>query len=90
MGGAYAGNTREDRTLHPNCFRRLSGFAVHQGDAQIGLKPPECTARNTLIKLTAAGYQVAASPKTPVRLVFVLGYRKRHVSILFGSGALTE
>ena len=59
---------------------------LERGDAQIVLKTSERTARNTLSKLTAAGYLTSASPKTPVRLAFPLDYRERLFPNLFGDG----
>jgi len=58
------------------------------GDAQIVIKTSERTARNTLSKLTSAGYLTSASPKTPVRLAFPLDYRERLFPNLFGDGDL--
>jgi hypothetical protein len=52
------------------------------------LKTSERTARNTLSKLTAAGYMTSVSPKTPVRLAFPLDYRERLFPNLFGDGDL--
>jgi Fic family protein len=57
--------------------------ALERGEAQIVLKTSERTARNTLSKLTAAGYLTSASPKTPVRLAFPLDYRERLFPNLF-------
>lgn len=62
--------------------------ALERGDAQVVLKTSERTARNTLSKLTAAGYLTSASPKTPVRLAFPLDYRERLFPNLFGDGDL--
>ena len=61
-----------------------------RGDAQIVLKASERTARNTLSKLTSAGYLTSASPKTPVRLAFPLDYRERLFPNLFADGDLPE
>jgi len=57
--------------------------ALERGDAQIVLKTSEGTARNTLSKLTAAGYLASTSPKTPVRLAFPLDYRERLIPNIF-------
>jgi Fic family protein len=62
--------------------------ALERGEAQIVLKTSERTARNTLSKLTAAGYLSSASPKTPVRLAFPLDYRERLFPNLFADGDL--
>ncbi len=64
--------------------------ALDRGDAQVVLKTSECTARNTLRKLTSAGHLTSASPKTPVRLAFPLDYRERLFPNLFGDGDLPE
>ena len=71
--------------LHAECDLNCE---VERGDAQIVLKTSERTARNTLSKLTAAGYLTSASPKTPVRLAFPLDYRERLFPNLFGDGDL--
>lgn len=52
------------------------------------LKTSERTARNTLSKLTSAGYLSSSSPKTPVRLAFPLDYRERLFPNLFADGEL--
>ena len=62
--------------------------ALDRGDAQVVLKTSERTARNTLSKLTAAGYLKSVSPKTPVRLAFPLDYRERLFPNLFGDADL--
>jgi len=62
--------------------------SLDRGDAQVVLKTSERTARNTLSKLTSAGYLTSASPKTPVRLAFPLDYRERLFPNLFGDGDL--
>jgi len=62
--------------------------ALERGEAQIVLKTSERTARNTLSKLTAAGYLSSASPKTPVRLALPLDYRERIFPNLFADGDL--
>ena len=62
--------------------------ALERGEAQIALKTSERTARNTLSKLTAAGYLASASPKTPVRVAFPLDYRERLFPNLFADGDL--
>ena len=64
--------------------------ALERGEAQFVLKTSERTARNTLSKLTAAGYLTSASPKTPVRLAFPLDYRERLFPNLFADGDLPE
>lgn len=64
--------------------------SLERGEAQIVLKTSERTARNTLSKLTAAGYLSSASPKTPVRLAFPLDYRERLFPNLFADGDLPE
>ena len=64
--------------------------ALERGEAQIVLKTSERTARNTLSKLTAAGYLTSASPKTPVRLAFPLDYRERLFPNLFVGGDLPQ
>ncbi|MCR9140280.1 MAG: Fic family protein, partial [Alphaproteobacteria bacterium] len=64
--------------------------ALERGDAQIVLKTSERTARNTLSKLTAAGYLTSVSPKTPVRLAFPLDYRERLFPNLFGDGDIPQ
>jgi len=64
--------------------------ALERGEAQIILKTSERTARNTLSKLTSAGYLSSASPKTPVRLAFPLDYRERLFPNLFADGDLPE
>jgi Fic family protein len=64
--------------------------ALERGEAQIVLKTSERTARNTLSKLTAAGYLSSASPKTPVRLAFPLDYRERLFPNLFADGDLPQ
>ena len=61
---------------------------LERGEAQIVLKTSERTARNTLSKLSAAGYLSSASPKTPVRLAFPLDYRERLFPNLFADGDL--
>lgn len=64
--------------------------ALARGEAQIVLKMSERTARNTLSKLTSAGYLSSASPNTPVRLAFPLDYRERLFPNLFADGNLPE
>jgi len=64
--------------------------ALERREAQIVLKTSEPTARNTLSKLTSAGYLSSASPKTPVRLAFPLDYRERLFPNLFADGDLPE
>lgn len=64
--------------------------ALERREAQIVLKTSEPTARNTLSKLTSAGYLSSASPKTPVRLAFPLDYRERLFPNLFADGDLHE
>jgi Fic family protein len=61
---------------------------LERGEAQIVLKTSERTARNTLSKLTSAGYLSSASPKTPVRLAFPLDYRERLFPNLFADADL--
>ena len=62
--------------------------ALERGEAQMVLKTSERTARNTLSKLTAAGFLKSASPKTPARLAFPLDYRERLFPNLFAYGDL--
>jgi hypothetical protein len=64
--------------------------ALERGQSQIVLKTSEHTARNTLSKLTAAGYLTSASPKTPVGLAFPLGYRERLFPNLFADVELPQ
>lgn len=64
--------------------------ALERGEAPLVLKTSERTARNTLRKLTDAGYLASASPKTPVRLAFPLDYRERLFPNLFADGELPE
>lgn len=61
---------------------------LDRGDAQIVLRTSERTARNTLRKLTSAGYLASASPKTPVRLAFPLDYRERLFPNLFADAEI--
>lgn len=63
---------------------------LDRGDAQVVLKTSERTSRNTLKKLTTAGYLTSASPKTPVRLAFPLDYRERLFPNLFADADLPE
>jgi Fic family protein len=63
---------------------------LKRGEAQIVLKTSRRTARNTLSKLTSAGYLSSASPKTPVRLAFPLDYRERLFPNLIADGDLPE
>jgi len=63
---------------------------LERGEAPIVLKTSERTARNTLSKLTSAGYLSSASPKTPVRLAFPLDYRERLFPNLFADGDIPE
>jgi len=65
-----------------------AALRYERGEAQIVLKTSERTARNTLSKLTSAGYLSSASPKTPVRLAFPLDYRERLFPNLFADGDL--
>jgi len=46
------------------------------------------TARNTLSRLTAAGFPASAAPKTPLRLAFPPDYRERLFPNLFAVGDL--
>lgn len=63
---------------------------LDRGDAQIVFKTSERTARNTLSKLTAAGYLTSITSKMPVRLSFPLDYRERLLPNLFADGDLSE
>ena len=63
---------------------------LDRGDAQVVLKTSERTSRNTLKKLTTAGYLTSSSPKTPVRLAFPLDYRERLFPNLFADADLSE
>jgi hypothetical protein len=62
--------------------------SLERGEALIVLKTSERMARNTLSKLTSAGYLSSASPRTPVRLAFPLDCRERLFRNLFADGAL--
>ena len=62
--------------------------SLERGEALIVLKTSERMARNTLSKLTSAGYLSSASPRTPVRLAFPLDFRERLFRNLFADGAL--
>lgn len=81
-------DTIEDKRAPDLVSAVLRHGALERGDAQIVLKTSERTARNTLSKLTAAGYLASASPKTPVRLAFPLDYRERLFPNLFGDAEL--
>ena len=64
--------------------------SLERGEAKFVLKTSERTARNTLRKLTDAGFLASASPKTPVRLAFPLDYRERLFPNLFTDAELPE
>ena len=64
--------------------------SLERGEAKLVLKTSERTARNTLRKLTDAGFLASASPKTPVRLAFPLDYRERLFPNLFTDAELPE
>jgi Fic family protein len=81
-------DTIEDKRAPDLMSAVLRHGALERGDAQVVLKTSERTARNTLSKLTKAGYLVSASPKTPVRLAFPLEYRERLFPNLFADATL--
>lgn len=81
-------DTLDDKRAPDLVSAVLRHGTLDRGDAQIVLRTSERTARNTLSKLTAAGYLTSASPKTPVRLAFPLDYRERLFPNLFGDGEL--
>lgn len=82
-------NTIDDKRAPDLVSAVLRHGALERGDAQVVLKTSERTARNTLSKLTKAGYLVSASPKTPVRLAFPLQYRERLFPNLFADATLS-
>lgn len=73
-----------------NCYysNLIEGHNTRPRDIERALAGAERTARNTLSKLTSAGYLSSASPKTPVRLAFPLDYRERLFPKLFADGDL--
>ena len=77
-----------------NCYysNLIEGHNTRPRDIERALAGAELeaerTARNTLSKLTSAGYLSSASPKTPVRLAFSLDYRERLFPNLFADGDL--
>jgi Fic family protein len=83
-------DTIDDRRAPDLISAVLRYGTLERGEAQIVLKTSERTARNTLSKLTSAGYLSSASPKTPVRLAFPLDYRERLFPNLFADGDLPE
>ena len=83
-------DTRDDKRAPDLISAILRYGALERGEAQLVLKTSERTARNTLSKLTAAGYLSSASPKTPVRLAFPLDDRERLFPNLFADGDLPE
>ena len=83
-------DTLDDKRAPELISAVLRHGALDRGDAQVVLKTSERTARNTLSKLTAAGYLRSASPKTPVRLAFLLDYRERLFPNLFADAELPD
>ena len=83
-------DTIDDKRAPNLILAVLRHGALERGDAQIVLKTSERTARNTLRKLTSAGYLISASPKTPVRLAFTVDYRERLFLNLFADEDLPE
>ncbi|MDG2259509.1 MAG: Fic family protein, partial [Paracoccaceae bacterium] len=83
-------DTLDDKRAPELISAVLRHGALDRGDAQVVLKTSERTARNTLRKLTAAGYLRSASPKTPVRLAFPLDYRERLFPNLFADAELPD
>ena len=81
-------DTIDDKRAPDLISAALRYGTLERGEAQIVLKTSERTARNTLSKLTSAGYLSSASPKTPVRLAFPLDYRERLFPNLFADGDL--
>lgn len=81
-------DTIEDKRAPDLMSVVLRHGALERGDAQVVLKISERTARNTLSKLTKAGYLASASPKTPVRVAFPLEYRERLFPNLFADATL--
>jgi Fic family protein len=84
------GDTVDDKRAPELISAVLRHGALERGEAQIVLMTSERTARNTLSKLTSAGYISSPSPKTPVRLAFPLDYRERLSPNLFADGDLPE
>jgi len=83
-------DTIDDRRAPDLISAVLRYGTLERGEAPIVLKTSERTARNTLSKLTSAGYLSSASPKTPVRMAFPLDYRERLFPNLFAEGDLPE
>jgi len=83
-------DTNDDKRAPDLISAVLRYGALERGETQIVLKTSERTARNTLSKLTSAGYLTSASPKTPVRLAFPLDYRERLFPNLFADRDLPE
>lgn len=83
-------DTIDDRRVPDLVSAVLRHGALERGDAQVVPKTSERAARNTLSKLTAAGYLASASPKTPVRPAFPLECRERLFPNLFADGNLPE
>ncbi len=79
MKNCYYSNLIEGHNTRPRDIERALAGAELEA---------ERTARNTLSKLTSAGYLSSASPKTPVRLAFPLDYRERLFPNLFADGDL--
>ena len=79
MNNCYYSNLIEGHNTRPRDIERALAGAELEA---------ERTARNTLSKLTSAGYLSSASPKTPVRLAFPLDYRERLFPNLFADGDL--
>ena len=83
-------DTIEDKRAPDLISAVLRHGMLDRGDAQVVLKTSERTSRNTLKKLTTAGYLTSSSPKTPVRLAFPLDYRERLFPNLFADADLSE
>jgi len=83
-------DTIEDKRAPDLISAVLRHGMLDRGDAQVVLKTSERTSRNTLKKLTTAGYLTSSSPKTPVRLAFPLDYRERFFPNLFADADLSE
>jgi Fic family protein len=83
-------DTIDDKRAPDLISAALRHGTLERGEAQFALKTSERTARNTLGKLTAAGFLTSASPKTPVRLAFPLEYRERLFPNLFADADLPE
>ena len=79
MKNCYYSNLIEGHNTRPRDIERALAGAELEA---------ERTARNTLSKLTSAGYLLSASLKTPVRLAFPLDYRERLFPNLFADAHL--